>query len=92
LWVELWATPQAWAWDRLGYVRMVARYARKVLEAERPDSGTALLAEVRQMEDRLGLTPLSMLRLEWRVADGLVASGPTGVVVTPDRWRREPAG
>lgn len=93
LWAELWATPQAWAWESLGWTRTVARYARKLLAAEKADASVALLAEVRQLEDRLGLTPLSMLRLEWRVGDGQpMADGPSGVVVTPARWRRESTG
>jgi hypothetical protein len=67
LWADLWATPQAVAWESLGWERVVARYTRTVLKAEREMTG-ALLADARQMEDRLGLTPLAMLRLRWEIA------------------------
>lgn len=65
LWAELWATPQAVAWERLGWTRTVARYARVLLVAENLDKDA--LAEARQMEDRLGLTPKSMRMLLWEV-------------------------
>jgi hypothetical protein len=68
IWLELWATPQSVAWERLGWTRAVARYCRALVEAEKKDASAALLAEVRQMEDRLGLTPMSMLRLRWEIA------------------------
>ena len=67
LWDELWATPQAVAWERLGWTRVVARYTNATLAAERVDAPVALMAEVRQLEDRLGLTPMAMLRLRWEV-------------------------
>ncbi len=68
-WVDLWHTPQAAAWERLGWTRVVARYVHILTLCESPESMTAaLLAEARQMEDRLGLTPMSMLRLRWEVA------------------------
>ncbi|HLU95318.1 MAG TPA: hypothetical protein VKZ89_00605 [Thermobifida alba] len=95
LWAELWATPQACAWESLGWTRTVARYARKLLDAEKDDAPVALLSEVRQLEDRLGLTPLSLLRLEWRISDATrdeVEARPAAVVVTPERWRRVGAG
>ncbi|SRR6266498_1561915 len=67
VWASLWATPQAVEWERLGWTRVVARYARLLLQAERPSATAALLAEVRQLEDRLGLSPMAMLRLRWTV-------------------------
>lgn len=68
IWDELWATPQAAAWDRMGpgTVRVVARYVVLLTMAEVGDVKAA--PEVRQLEDRLGLTPMSMLRLRWEVA------------------------
>lgn len=69
MWAELWRTPQAVAWEKLGYHRVVARYALMLVAAEKIETATsALLAEVRQLEDRLGLTPMSMKRLEWVIA------------------------
>ncbi len=66
-WVKLWRRPQAVQWDRLGWVRPVARYARltELTEVGRPSA--LVLQEVRQLEDRLGLSPLAMLRFGGRL-------------------------
>ena len=68
LWDELWCTPQAVIWERLGpgCIRVVARYVVLLAEADVGEPKAAM--EVRQIEDRLGLTPLAMLRLRWEVA------------------------
>jgi hypothetical protein len=71
LWAELWATPQAVAWERLGWTRVVARYCMVVLAAETLNKDA--LAEARQLEDRLGLTPKAMRLLLWTVASDEVA-------------------
>lgn len=65
VWSELWSTPQAVAWERLGWIRVVARYARLVIAAERLDKDA--LSEARQLEDRLGLTPKAMRLLLWEI-------------------------
>lgn len=77
IWVELWRSPQSVAWERLGWTRSVARYCRALVDAEKKDAAAALLAEVRQMEDRLGLTPMSMLRLRWEIAPDELAEART---------------
>lgn len=89
LWSALWSTPQAAAWERLGVgmERVVARYVRLSCRAESVAAGKAsvadaqVLGEVRQLEDRLGLTPMAMLRLRWEVsadelADARVDAAP----------------
>lgn len=82
-WSELWATPQAVAWERLGWTRVVARYVHILTLCESPESMTAaLLGEARQMEDRLGLTPMSMLRLRWEIAADEVAEKRTEKTTT----------
>ncbi len=73
VWAEVWATPQAEAWERLGWVRTVAGYVRLLVESEKRKAAAAICAEVRQMEDRLGLTPMSLLRLRWEIAADEVA-------------------
>lgn len=74
VWDELWSTPQAVAWERLGWTRTVARYVKVLGYCENPESVTVgLLGEARQMEDRLGLSPMSMLRLRWEIASDEVA-------------------
>lgn len=67
LWKELWATPQAVAWEQLEWTRAVARYARIALEAEQRKAPVMTRAEARQMEDKLGLTPKAMRMLLWEV-------------------------
>jgi hypothetical protein len=65
LWREVWKTPQAVAWERLGWTREVAQYVRWKVLAELGDMDAA--KEARQLSDRLGLTPLALLRLRWEV-------------------------
>jgi hypothetical protein len=65
MWRQLWSTPQAVAWERLGWTRVVARYARVALAAEVLDKDA--LAEARHLEDRLGLTPKAMRMLLWEI-------------------------
>lgn len=65
-WTQLWATPQAVAWERLGWTRSVARYCRMLVQAEE-SMRPSLLAQVTAMEDRLGLTPKAMRMLLWEV-------------------------
>ncbi|MGR3870973.1 hypothetical protein ACUXZZ_20565 [Streptomyces graminifolii] len=67
LWEQLWALPQAVEWERAGWVREVAQYVRWKARAEQGDLDAS--KEARQLGDRLGLTPLAMLRLRWAVAD-----------------------
>jgi hypothetical protein len=68
LWRQLWASPQAIAWESFGWARMVARYVRAAVRAERQGAKAYLLSEVRQLEDRLGLNPMAMKRLQWVIA------------------------
>lgn len=71
LWDELWATPQAVAWERMRWLRTVARYVRFEVRAETGDLKAG--AEARLLEDRLGLSPQAMLRLRWEVSADEVA-------------------
>lgn len=65
LWRDLWTTPQAAEWERQQCARTVATYVRYQLQAEDGDLKAA--TEARQLADRLGLTPLAMLRLRWEI-------------------------
>lgn len=71
VWADLWRTPMAVAWELNNYHRTVARYLRVMRAAEDAldggDINAAALAEVRQLEDRLGLTPMALLRLRWEI-------------------------
>lgn len=67
-WAELWKTPHAVAWERLGWTRTVARYCRAMVRAESPSASAAILGQVAALEDRLGLTPKAMRLLLWSIA------------------------
>lgn len=71
LWDELWALPQAVAWERFNYGREVAQYVVWKIMAEAGSLDAS--KESRQISDRLGLTPLAMLRLRWEVVADEVA-------------------
>lgn len=88
IWADLWATPMAVAWERMRYTDIVARYVvlRQQVEALFATTGRmngsvmqSLLSETRQIEDRLGLSPMAMLRLRWEVEteDGQVVRTPS---------------
>lgn len=77
VWSELWHLPQAAAWERLGaHERTVARYAKLLGVAEKSTATAAILSEVRQLEDRLGLNPRAMLSLRWEMADDDAGAEP----------------
>jgi hypothetical protein len=65
LWRELWKLPQAVMWERLVYTREVAQYARWAVLGQLGEMDAA--KEARQLGDRLGMTPMSMLRLRWEI-------------------------
>lgn len=81
-WQELWATPQAVAWETLGWTRTVARYCRAMLLAE-ASVHPQLMGQVAALEDRLGLTPKAMRLLLWQIA---------GDEVAQKRQQQKPAG
>jgi hypothetical protein len=90
LWAELWHTPQAVAWEALGWTRVVARYVRVALAAE--ELAKDAMAEARQLEDRLGLTPKAMRLLLWTIEAEEPADERKGRVVVPGRWRDAAVG
>jgi hypothetical protein len=71
-WREVWRTPQAVAWHRLGWSTDVALYCRYLALGETGELRAA--AEARAWSDRLGLNPAAMLRLRWRVSVDQVAA------------------
>lgn len=77
----MWTKPQAVAWDQLECYDVVARYVRLSVEVNRGYAGPPMLAEVRQLEDRLGLSPMSMLRLRWTIDEDEVSEKPDGKVL-----------
>lgn len=87
LWESLWSKPQAKMWARGGYERVVARYVIVTVIAEDPSSpNAALLSEVRQLEDRLGLSPMAMKRLQWEVEPAADKKTELAEVTSIDRY------
>lgn len=80
LWADLWKTPQATQWQKLGWTREVAQYVRHKVKAEGGSLDDA--KEARQLSDRLGLSPLALLRLRWEIVDSTESKAP------PRRSRR----
>ena len=72
-WAELWATPQAVMWDPSGRSlhTLALLHHQLMLDSTLPPAATraaSISAEMRQHEDRHGLTPKSLLQLRWRVS------------------------
>lgn len=90
VWPDLWSTPQSAQWERQGMTRLVARYVMVLCLVEDPETtSAALLGEVRQLEDRLGLSPMAMLRLRWEVvADEVAEKREAKAPATPKGRRR----
>lgn len=89
-WRELWATPQAVAWEELGWTRTVARYCRVMVQAEDLYAEATTRAEARQLEDRLGLTPKAMRMLLWEIVPDDAPATVTPIVGrrASDRMRK----
>jgi hypothetical protein len=75
LWEQLWSSPQAVAWERMGIAtcREVARYCRLLIVAEGYEAKAADQAQATALADRLGLTPKAMRLLLWTIAADEVA-------------------
>lgn len=79
LWRELWALPQAVAWERFRYGREIALYVRWQIGAESGDKDAA--REARLLSDRLGLNPAALLRLKWSIVpDDRTSAGQASAV------------
>lgn len=77
LWAELWALPQAVAWDHIGgYTHEVAMYCRHMTLGGFGDLDSA--KEARMRSDRLGLTPSAMRSLQWEIVTDETAEAREG--------------
>ena len=65
MWNRIWKLPQANEWERMRCEDVIALYVRTfVAAAERP-TDFKLLAEVRQLDSKIGLSPRAMRDLRW---------------------------
>lgn len=90
LWADLWRTPMAAEWERLGWNRDVALYVRHQVLAELGEMESAKEARVRS--DRLGLNPLALLKLRWQVAGDEVAEARRAKAAPRPRLRAVEGG
>lgn len=90
-WNWLWRRPQAVMWIKLGIEDLVARYVRNCITLELGSGSVTvaqayLVSEIRQQEDRLGRSPLAMLRMRWDVIPD-EAEAPVEKAAPPRRLR-----
>jgi hypothetical protein len=76
-WTQLWAKPQATQWDQTGSTLFVWACLIDDLVTGRADA-TKVSAELRQHEDRHGLSTKAMLNLRWRLAPDEVGEARKG--------------
>lgn len=83
-WADLWSKPQATQWDPSS-AELLARviiYERML----RGEASASEISEARQIDDRHGLNPKSMLQLRWRIGD---PDDPAPVTTTSKPARRK---
>lgn len=64
-WNKVWKLPQAIEWERMRCEDTVALYVRTFCCAVQSPDNTKLLAEVRQLDAKIGLSPKAMRDLRW---------------------------
>lgn len=69
LWRVLWRKPQAVEWARRGMAHQVAAYVRAFLESVEPGANAALKTVVLRTEEGLGLSPVGLRTLRWRIEE-----------------------
>lgn len=73
-WQSLWSRPQAVMWDQSGFTlhRWAVLHHQLLLDDEKVETAkskaASISAEMRQIEDRHGLSPKAMLQLRWKIA------------------------
>ena len=85
-WATVWASPMAVLWLEADVPSLV-RLAALVELADSGEMAPQVLAEIRQLEDRFGLSPLARRRLQWELEQGAEAeAGPAAN--QEGRWLR----
>lgn len=65
-WEAVWRSPMAHAYIEADALAL-QRLAQMIDLAARGEANAALLTEIRQLEDRMGLSPMARRRLEWEI-------------------------
>lgn len=63
-WSWAWSTPQAAAWDDGSHMTLARRAALEDIEPT-----LAVMKEMRELDDRYGLTPKGLAALRWKIVD-----------------------
>ena len=88
-WRRLWKSPQATAWSDMGQIEeSVAYYVLLESWSLSEDCPGAIRAEMRQMNDRLGLNPKAMRSLGWQVEDVSAEAAPSAKVAQIVDYRK----
>lgn len=74
-WEAIWRSPMASMWIEVD-VAGLERLGVMVDEANRGQGTAALLGEIRQLEDRYGLSPMGRRRLQWEMPAPAVDGEP----------------
>lgn len=74
LWEDLWAKPQAVAWEDMGQELEVALFVRTLAEAETAEARVDVKKMVRGYLDSLGLSVAGMNRNRWKIAPAIEES------------------
>lgn len=96
LWDDLWAKPQAVAWEAMDQGLEVALFVRTLAEAERVDARVDVKKMIRSYLDSLGLSVAGMNRNRWKIVPAVeepAAAAPTARRPSArDRLRVVPSG
>lgn len=74
-WVTVWGSPMAAVWLEAD-VPALRRLAWLVDGVNRGESSAALMGEIRQLEDRFGLSPRARRMLQWEVSQAVETKAP----------------
>lgn len=66
-WAFAWSSPQAAAWDDGSLYTIARRAMLEDLVPVKGDVPVALLREMREIDDRLGLSPKGMAAMRWKI-------------------------
>lgn len=90
-WKRIWKSPMAPVWIDTD-IPVLERLADLLDEVYDGRLGTEFLSEIRHIEDRMGLTPLSRRRLNWEIAqsaaDEIASPSKAEQKAQDDRWLR----
>lgn len=84
MWKRLWALPQALEWERMRCEDSVALYVRTYCAAVEDPENTKLMAEVRQLDAKIGLSPKAMKDMRWEIDDAEAVAPATTVLEEPE--------